>query len=241
MHHMTREERMIHLQNLTNVRDLGGYETQEGAYTKSHKYIRAASLCNASKADMRTLFDYGLKVVIDLRSQYECAKYPDHMEDYSNIEFHHIDLFNDPKANLHPTSYDFRDMGDLYCIILDQCHYSLKQVFDVFLKHPYDCVLFHCSAGKDRTGVISALLLDLAGCHEYDIIKDYSESYENNLAIYEQLKELTRDEENLQSTPTYMMKMLNHLRDEYGSAQNYLRIIGFEEEEVEELKNMFIF
>ena len=45
-------------------------------------------------------------------------------------------------------------------------------------KYPYDTVLFHCSAGKDRTGIIAGLLLELAGCHDYDIVKDYSESYE---------------------------------------------------------------
>ncbi|WRK55297.1 tyrosine-protein phosphatase [Coprobacillaceae bacterium CR2/5/TPMF4] len=55
--------------------------------------------------------------------------------------------------------------------------------------------MFNCSAGKDRTGVIAALLMDLAGCHEYDIVKDYSESYENNLKVMAKLEELV-DEDN---------------------------------------------
>ena len=53
-----------------------------------------------------------------------------------------------------------------------------------FYDHPYDAVMFNCSAGKDRTGVIAALLLDLAGCHDYDIVKDYSESYEIILKLF---------------------------------------------------------
>ena len=119
---------------------------------------------------------------------------------------------------------------------------QFKKVFDIFLQHPYNCTLFNCSAGKDRTGVISALLLDLAGCHEYDIVKDYSESYENNMAMIKELEAMMEDgnEKYLGSDPRMMMKFLAYLRESYGSAQGYLLNIGLSEEQVVQLKENFV-
>ena len=120
--------------------------------------------------------------------------------------------------------------------------FEFKKVFNIFLNHPYDCTLFNCSAGKDRTGVIACMLLDLAGCHEYDIVKDYSESYENNMAMIKQLEEMipSEDEKFLGSDPRVMMKFIAYLRENYGSTKGYLLNIGFSDEEIEEIKENFI-
>ena len=102
--------------------------------------------------------------------------------------------------------------------------------------------MFNCSAGKDRTGIVAALLLDLAGCHEYDIVKDYSESYENNLKLIPELEKLV-DVENrvyLESEPRMMMKFLDYLRDNYGSAKEYLISCGMEEEKIIEIIENFV-
>lgn len=244
MQYMTRQERLLKINSVKNIRDLGGYETQEGYYTKAHKYIRSSAPVNLTKEDLEYLKDYGVSVVIDLRSEFEMSMANSKLKDVDGIEYYHIDLFNDPKAQLiSKEQTNFKDMGDLYIIMLDHLQFQIYNVFKIFLNHPYDGILFNCSAGKDRTGVISALLLDLAGCHEYDIVKDYAESFENNKEIYEELLKLspTGNEEHLLSQPLYMMKMLNHLREKYGSARNYLINIGFSEDEVEDLKNIFIF
>ncbi|UTY39310.1 tyrosine-protein phosphatase [Allocoprobacillus halotolerans] len=71
MLYMTREERQITLEKMSNTRDLGGYETQSGLYSRAHKYIRAAAPTYATAKDMQKLKDYGVKVVIDLRSDFE--------------------------------------------------------------------------------------------------------------------------------------------------------------------------
>ena len=71
MQYMTSEERLIALDKMTNTRDLGGYETQEGYYTKSNHYIRASSPANATEGDLEKLYDYGVRVTIDLRSDFE--------------------------------------------------------------------------------------------------------------------------------------------------------------------------
>lgn len=102
--------------------------------------------------------------------------------------------------------------------------------------------MFNCSAGKDRTGVIAALLLDLAGCHDYDIVKDYSESYENNLKIISELERLVDDANRafLESAPQMMMKFLDYLREHYGSAKEYLVSCGLEEEKIIEIIENFV-
>ena len=76
MLYMTREERQISLEKMVNTRDLGGYETQGGKYSKAHKYIRASAPTYATKKDIADLKVYGVKVVIDLRSDFEkeCQK-----------------------------------------------------------------------------------------------------------------------------------------------------------------------
>ena len=115
---------------------------------------------------------------------------------------------------------------------------EVRQAF----RRSYDCTLFNCSAGKDRTGVLACLLLDLAGCHEYDIVKDYSESYENNMKMMKQLEEMLPKEEEkfLGSDPRVMMRFLAYLREQYGSSKGYLLNIGLDEDQIEEIKENFI-
>ena len=86
------------------------------------------------------------------------------------------------------------------------------------------------------------MIVDLAGCHEYDIVKDYSESYENNMAMIKQLEEMMpqEDEKFLGSDPRVMMKFIAYLRETYGSTKGYLLNIGFDDEEIEEIKENFI-
>lgn len=237
MMYMTKEDRLLPLASFRNTRELGGYETQEGSYTKTHCYIRAATPAFLEEKDATYLYDYGVRVIIDLRGANEIEKAPNPLKGYKEMEYYHVDVFGDKNASLVPSDVSFKDMGDLYCLMLDYLKPNIKQVFDVFLKHLDTTILFHCSAGKDRTGVISALLLDLAGCHPYDIVKDYSESYENNKEIYDELLKLTTEENAhyLSSDPMYMLKMMDHLSENYGSARAYLLEIGLKEEEIEDI------
>lgn len=241
MQYMTREERLLPVTSISNARDIGGYETQSGAYTKAHRYVRCAGLNCLTEEDRLFLLKYGIKAVIDLRSKYEKQSAPDVIDDDEDFDYYDIDFFGSEGAVLIPKDKEFKDMGDLYCILLDNAQEKIKEVFKIFLKYSYEGVIFHCSAGKDRTGIIAALLLDLAGCHEYDIVKDYSESYENNSAINDELeKGLEPGHAHfLYSEPLYMMKMLNHLRENYGSSKQYLLTLGFSEDEINELIENF--
>ncbi len=243
MLYMTREERLLPTEKMVNTRELGGYETQAGTYSKSHKYIRASSPSNASKHDIELLKDYGVKVVVDLRSDFEKEKAPHAFYHDKDVEYYEINLFHSDKATVVPEEVKtYKDLGGVYIYMLESSKKQFKELFEIFLKYPYDCILFHCSAGKDRTGVTAALLLDLIGCHEYDIVKDYSESYENNKEINQGLLEMMNNEEAkqyLKSSPRYIMEFLSYLRDHYGSAKEYLIDIGLTYEQVDQLIETF--
>ena len=236
MLYMTREERLIVLEKMVNTRDLGGYETQAGTYTKSHKYIRASSPANASKADIQALKDYGVKAVIDLRSDFEKEQQVNPFVDDQDIDFYEVNLFDSTKASIVPEEVkQYKDLGGVYIYMLEGMKNKFKDLFDIFLKYLYDGVMFHCSAGKDRTGITAALLLDLMGCHEYDIVKDYIE-------INEELAKMMENEEAkqyLKSSPRYMMELLDYLREHYGSSKEYLLQIGLKNEEIEQLIENF--
>jgi protein-tyrosine phosphatase len=240
---MTREERLLSMQKMVNTRDLGGYETQSGTYSKSHKYIRASSPSQATSQDIKTLKDYGVKVVIDLRSDFEKENQVNPFKDDKDVDYYEVNVFDSTQAAIVPEEVkEYKDLGGVYIYMLEAVQNKFKDVFDIFLKYPYDCILFHCSAGKDRTGVIAGLLLDLIGCHEYDIVKDYSESYENNREINEDLAQMMDDEEAkqyLKSSPRYMMEFLDYLREHYGSSKEYLLKIGLSYDDVEQLIENF--
>lgn len=243
MLYMTREERLLKLEKMVNTRDLGGYETQSGSFSKAHKYIRASSPAQASSKDIEDIKAYGVKAVIDLRSDFEKEHQRNPFKNEDDIDYYEVNLFDSTKASVIPEEVkQYKDLGGVYIYSLEAVKHKFKEVFDIFLKYPYDAVMFHCSAGKDRTGMVAALLLDLIGCHEYDIVKDYSESYENNIEINEELVKMMNNEEAkqyLKSSPRYMMEFLDYLREHYGSSKEYLLEIGLKTEEIEQLIENF--
>ena len=243
MMQLSREERMLQVESMTNIRDLGGYETQSGYYTKSHKFIRSTNPSKLTDEEKEYLYNYGIRLQIDLRSDFEIEQQPSSLIGYKDIEYIRIDLMKTKNLNVLPKEIaNYKDLAGFYIYMLEANKEQFKELFEVFYDHPYDAIMFNCSAGKDRTGVVAALLLDLAGCHEYDIVKDYSESYENNMAMIKQLEEMipSEDEKFLGSDPRVMMKFIAYLRENYGSTKGYLLNIGFSDEEIEEIKENFI-
>ncbi|RHM58967.1 MULTISPECIES: tyrosine-protein phosphatase [Coprobacillaceae] len=239
MMQLSREERLLHIPHVTNVRDLGGYETQDGYYTKAHKFIRSACPSKIDEAGKKQLYDYGIRTVVDLRSPFEVEQLPHPLKEYQDIEYYHIDLLQSQNFSLIADNIkEYQDLSGFYIFMIEANKNQMKKIFEIFYEHPYDAIMFNCSAGKDRTGVVSALLLDLAGCHEYDIVKDYSESFENNKPILDQLKGMIKEEDEkfLGSDPRIMMKFLAYLRETYGSAKEYLLQCGLDEEQIQEIK-----
>jgi len=242
MMQLSKEERLLKIDSITNTRDLGGYETQDGHYTKTKRYVRAAGPDRLDETGVQALYDFGVRAQIDLRSDIEVEKAPSALHGYRDVAYYHINLLEDINMEVIPdTIKKEANLSTLYVYIIEACKSKIKEVFDIFLQFPHDTVLFNCSAGKDRTGVIAALLLDLAGCHEQDIVTDYAESYENNLPIIKNLEKLIGHERKvlLESKPEYMEHFLLHIKEHYGSAKEVLLQCGLTEEQVMYIANNF--
>lgn len=239
---LSREERYITLSGMPNTRDLGGYETQGSAYTRQGCFIRASSMAGASEDDIDLLRKKEVEVIIDLRSPNERVHQVSKALELECFTCYEVPLLQDKFVHTLPEEVkNFKNLSGFYIYLIEANKENIKTVFDIFVKHSYQTILFHCSAGKDRTGIISALLLDLAGCYDYDIISDYSQSYENNEKMMKQLEQVMdlEDKQFLSSNPRYIMAFLDYLRENYGSAKGYLLACGLSEEDIETLIENF--
>ena len=225
------------LQGTHNTRELGGYPLKEGRQTKKNRFLRSDSLCGITLEDRQLLKRKGLSLVIDLRSQYEQEQSPDPKLGVPHLSFPLLDQVNSGMSAAGFPS----NMGDVYIGLLDHSQNTIKRVFEA-MADTEGCILFHCTAGKDRTGVTAMLLLDLAGVEEALIIEDYAASalnlYPHLEDQMEMLKKMgVKDPDAVLGSPkSNMIRTLEHLRKTYGTAEKYLRQIGVSDAKIEVLK-----
>jgi len=174
----------IKLRSLTNVRDLGGIQTKYGV-VKSKKLLRSPALDKLTTKDIDILVNkYNLATIIDLRTDKEIEEKAD--LEIKDVKYLHMPIFNKTLPGIsHESESDnditrFReieiDMADLYRGIVTEEY--LKKVgeiikFIVNMKDEEFAVIFHCTAGKDRTGIIATILLLILGAEKHTIIDDY--------------------------------------------------------------------
>lgn len=178
--------RQIQLSGALNVRDLGGYKTIDGKQTKWHKLIRAGQLSQLTDNDQKMIKDYGITCIIDLRSEAEIESEPDIVP--FGIDYVKLPLFNndetestDTVQKLNKFYSDSAKSGYLRMlyvyrrlIVNRQPRNAYRKFFQALSKNGEEkTILFHCSAGKDRTGMCSALFLGLLGVSGSQIKSDY--------------------------------------------------------------------
>ncbi|MCJ8013513.1 tyrosine-protein phosphatase [Paenibacillus sp. KQZ6P-2] len=232
-------ERRLSLSGAYNVRDLGGYSTMDGRTIHWGRFYRADGLHKLTEDDQKALLVRGLHTVIDLRHEHELKQFKNVFSDSNEVAYYNVSLVNPATTNRK----DIHTLGDLYIDMLDNVQPELLRVFQLLASGGGQAVLFHCSAGKDRTGVTAALLLGLAGVPEETIIADYSLTGECIAPLMEELRkgkpEGLPDESYdkfLGSDPGNMIMMLEHLKAKYGGAENYLASIGLTEPELNALR-----
>ena len=174
-----KETRTIQLAGARNVRDLGGYPylAENGArgVTACGAFLRGGSLGGLRRGDFTVLERYGLRRVIDVRSSFETRHWPDPFarDGHPWAEYVHIPMLDQLNSSGMRGQIP-ACMHDVYRQLLDDDAANLRRVFEALdLQDEPGCVLFHCRAGKDRTGVIAMLLLGLAGVSDEDIVRDY--------------------------------------------------------------------
>lgn len=178
----------IKLKKLKNCRDLGDFVTRDGYRIKEKCLIRSEALFDASDDDIKVLTDkYSLKTVIDFRTDIECEQKPD--PDIPSVKYIHNPVLRAQTLGITREKVDYRDMPKLFTdiditpleymrnmyrnLVLDDSakeHY--REFFRILLEEE-GAFLWHCTAGKDRVGVGTALLLSALGVEREEIIKDY--------------------------------------------------------------------
>ncbi|SFB43446.1 protein-tyrosine phosphatase [Rhizobium sp. NFR07] len=242
-------DRLIALDGAHNVRDLGGYRTRDGGLTRWHSIFRGDALHALSEADMAVLRDHDLSTVIDLRNAAEIASEANPFDGHAQVHYINTSVFSAlAPVEMMAADYAAFDMGDRYCQALDKCQASIAEVLGTIAAAPEGAVLFHCSAGKDRTGIIAALLLANAGVNETTIIEDYAltGTISGPLIANLRTRALARGIPGeladivLASAPHSMARALAHLDDAHGGVHRYMTRIGLSVDEIESLKRRLL-
>lgn len=226
-----------------NARELGGYINNKHEALKEGNFIRSGGISELSDDDCAYLYNYGVRTVIDLRSASERASKPDRLINYKDIKTVAFSLSEDadPKQ-IQATSMGSLDQ--LYCRILDNSQRIIGDIFKLILSSR-KTVLFHCTAGKDRTGVLAMLLLKLADVDEETIINDYAASYEYLTPFVIKLQKQLEDIHMklpmhvFESDPENMAKTLAYFNQRY-TIRGYLMAAGLSEEEIDELRSLLV-
>ena len=242
--------REIRLQGAPNFRDIGGHATTDGRCVRRGQIFRSGELSNISDADLDTLCDLDIAYVADLRSIKEGnllrTRWPGGMK----TEHHRADISMALQLNGRPLTDVLRDdptpngaarvVGEGFRQIPDLCGPALKTITERLAVGP-GAVLFHCTNGRDRTGVVSAMLLYQLGATREAIVQDFMTTndrldvervIENSIKMFRDALGIPVSRETMALCtlvrPEYIDIMFDSVAEQYGSPEDYLRAFGID-------------
>jgi protein-tyrosine phosphatase len=226
-------ERLVHFEKAPNFRDLGGYESRHGGTTAWGRVYRAAALHEMTAADLERFRELGIETVYDLRSSLEFGDHPDPVPSIN------VPVLGRFMANSEPP--DFSEMVEhdhgvdfMRRMTLNMLHWGSLEIGTVIAgladadRLP---AVFHCTAGKDRTGIVAAILLEVLGVDRDDVLDDfqlterYRGSHEESAAFQRMVSHGMPPEAvaGALGAPREMMgDVLLELDERYGGAERYL-------------------
>jgi len=231
--------RRLPVEGMCNVRDLGGFPTSDGRMTSYGRFIRSEVPRAVTRRGLEFLKDYGVAMSIDLRGAQETRRMPSLLAGEPWAEYINIPVFNEQVAhtNGHLSPDRFVKWPELYISMIDGHMDWIRNVFEALARNGSGAVMFNCTTGKDRTGMIAALLLALAGVSYYDIIADYCVSQVYMRPAYADIfgyspepasgrSELGPEDPFFKTVPDNMARLLIHIDEEYGGVPEYLSRCG---------------
>lgn len=226
-------EKVLQLENALNVRDLGGYQAKAGKIIRSNKLVRSGEISQLTQNDQRLLADYGIKTIVDFRSPEERTEKPDQeLKGVHNI-FLPIFPVDETMASISPKEL-FTDMQRGFSgqdqmikvyrnfVVDPAIRKAYREFIEVLLAQddPSEAVLFHCTAGKDRTGFAAALIMQI-------LEVDQRRIFENYLATNHYLKD-------------HLQKMLDQAKKQGASDRLLESISDLMQAKIEYLSNSYI-
>lgn len=237
------EPPFITVAGICNLRDLGSYPTKyPGMVTKPRFIFRSAEISSITEEGMAQLRQFGITRVFDLRSDTEIEKYRTPPPVIEGVEVVHVPVFKteDYSPEMMAKRFELYSSGkteafmELYSQILDNGEFAFGTILRHVRDRPTEGCLIHCTAGKDRTGVIAAILLKLAGATDDDIAEDYALTRVGReparamvMARLAKIPFFAEDHEKafnmLSSRAETMTAFLKLLDEQYGGVEEYLR------------------
>lgn len=223
-------DRHLPLDGTRNVRDVGGYPTTTGRTTRWRTLLRSDELTGIPAHTRQSLLDLGLRQVIDLRWPEELERAPNAFEGSPAVRYTSIPLLRDD-----PTPH--AGLQGMYLHVFDVRSAQLAQVARALLAHDGLPAVIGCAAGKDRTGVSIAMLLDLVGVPADVIVADYalSAAYFAEPRTVIDAADWRHPPLLVDSPPEFMAAALEHLDREHGGARALLRGQGITDTELDHL------
>ena len=224
--------RRIPLGSMKNLRDMGGLPVPGGGCTAWERLLRGDNPENLSEQDLNWLLERNITTVIDLRSAPEVERHPDQLSGTPGFRYLHLPLVAGDKL---PNTEADVGAGYFRALEIKDC---IRDILRAIARAPGG-VLYHCTAGKDRTGITAMLLYAVVGVERADILADYqvSETYLEELlrgiraAMPTELAAFVGS-----SKPEYLEECMALTEQKYGGIPEYLRAAGLTEEELELLR-----
>lgn len=248
--------RRLLTRGLYNARDLGGFPTADGKTTRFGVFVRSEAPVDLPEGDLDYLRAYGVTASVDLRSTGEVRSRPSDLA--QAMPYYHRPLFNEAAmagSMKHPPKQI--GWGAQYISMAEESRAWARDVLTIAAENP-GALLYHCTTGKDRTGLMTCYLLSVAGVGRADIAADYCVSQVFLEPVYEKMRSgkmrlglpqgaggqmppmPKMDESFFQTPASAMLALIDYLDETYGGVVEYLRTIGVEEAVLDALRQKLV-
>ena len=206
--------------------------------SKYHQFHRTDELADITEEDKNFLLAYGLKAVIDLRGREETLIYPNPFREHPKVSYINLPFITDNVLDMRAVREEGFDPAKFYVNLVEYKE-MVVQLFRYILEHADGCVLFHCQAGKDRTGILAMLLLGICGVSKEDIIANYQVSH-TYLRDHVELRIRDGLEELEYSRPEWIEAAYDHIIEEYGTFRKYLLSAGLKKKDIRRIRRKLV-
>lgn len=245
--------RHLKLQRVYNTRDLGGYSNEDGGTTRFGVFLRSDAPCELPEEDVQALLDYGVTASMDLRSDGERASRPSSLRD--STTYYEKPLFAQAAILGAKSAHSPDDTWlERYIDMAESSQAWAVEALRIAAGNE-GCLLFHCTTGKDRTGLLSCYLLSIAGVSREDIAADYCISELFLGPVYQRMIQGKMNLDKTKSLPPIskekleaffrtpaeaMLGLIDYLTEKYGSVVGYLLQAGVPEETISAIREKLV-
>ena len=222
------------LRTTLNTRDLGGHRTADGRVTARNRVWRSDHPLDPDPEDVRLMLDKGITTVIDMRDEVRVSQKPNGLTGRPGFT-----VYNFPVLEGSTLPESVEAVPGSYLKIA--CAPNMKNIFGTIAEAERG-VLYNCSAGKDRTGVVTAVLLMHCGVSDEEIVEDYMLTKVCNQKRFEMIRERFPDMDMNIAVPreSFMRDFMGLFRERFGGTKGYFDWLGLPADRAERLRDMLL-